>query len=457
MEGFDWYRYAVGGAASRPDSFSRLNPDYAARVAQLIAAADQELGPRALTITSAYRSPELQAQLYEAAVAKYGSPEAARKWVAPPGRSQHNIGMAVDFADASGRLLRDPNSREAQWIAANAARFGLDVPMSWEPWQVELLGGRGGAMPPGSGVTMSTSGGQPMGLLDFNMQPEQPMTLRDRLRSPEAMDGLLTWVNSMRMSPDPNIGAMVKARADRREVKDAVNRTASWLQTLGTPQAIQAAQYMAATGDAGGAVKMALDKPGKPNVFEVNGKLVSEDGTVVYDGGPDQKEAFGSELDLLKVYRGEKDVQSFQGVRDYYERMRSAYETTEASPEAAGAGDIAIVYSYMKMLDPGSTVMQGEYANAQNAGGVDQAVVSVYNSILNGDKLTPEQRRNFLRQADGIYSRVAKNVGTVNQTYGDLARRYGVNPGFMISPPAYQPYGAATSASTVVPYTVINP
>lgn len=147
MNGFDWARYAVGGAASRPDSFTGLNPDYAARVAQMVAAADAELGPRALTITSAYRSPELQAKLFADAVAKYGSEAAARKWVAPPGRSKHNSGMAVDFANAQGSLLRDPNSREAQWIAANAARFGLSVPMAWEPWQVELAGSRGGSTP----------------------------------------------------------------------------------------------------------------------------------------------------------------------------------------------------------------------------------------------------------------------------------------------------------------------
>lgn len=145
----DWSRYAVGGAASRPDSFTGLNPDYASRIAQLVQAADAELGPRALTITSAYRSPELQAKLFADAVAKYGSPELARKWVAPPGRSKHNSGMAVDFANAQGSLLRDPKSREAQWIAQNASRFGLSVPMSWEPWQVELAGARGGQAAPG--------------------------------------------------------------------------------------------------------------------------------------------------------------------------------------------------------------------------------------------------------------------------------------------------------------------
>ena len=148
MDGFDWSKYAVGGAAARGDSFSGLNQDYASRIAALVSAADAELGPGALKITSAYRSPEVQERLFRDAVAKYGSEEAARKWVAPAGKSQHNFGLAVDFADASGNLLRDPDSREARWIAQNAARFGLSVPMSWEPWQVELADGRSGGSVP---------------------------------------------------------------------------------------------------------------------------------------------------------------------------------------------------------------------------------------------------------------------------------------------------------------------
>lgn len=146
MSEFDWSPYAVGGASSRSDSFSGLDPTFAAGVQNMLLAAEQELGPGALKITSGYRSPELQATLYENAITKYGSPEAAGKWVAPPGKSRHNSGRAVDFAGAEGGLLRDASSREAQWIAENAARFGLSVPMSWEPWQVEPSGERGPPM-----------------------------------------------------------------------------------------------------------------------------------------------------------------------------------------------------------------------------------------------------------------------------------------------------------------------
>lgn len=144
---FDWSQYAVGGAAAREDSFTGLRHEMQERVAALLQAAEQELGPGSLRITSAYRSPELQAQLYERALERYGSEAEARRWVAPPGRSQHNFGTAVDFANEGGGLLRDPDSREAQWLRQNAARFGLAVPMDWEPWQVELAGARGQSMP----------------------------------------------------------------------------------------------------------------------------------------------------------------------------------------------------------------------------------------------------------------------------------------------------------------------
>lgn len=160
LMGFDFKPYAVGGA-TRPDSFTRLKPQMQERLAAMLQAADKELGPNSLRITSAYRSPELQGKLYKEALKKYGTEAEARRWVAPPGRSQHNFGNAVDFASAQGGLLRDPNSTEARWLAANAERFGLAVPLSNEPWQVEIAGARSGNISPApEGITLSGGQGQ---------------------------------------------------------------------------------------------------------------------------------------------------------------------------------------------------------------------------------------------------------------------------------------------------------
>ena len=172
----DWTPYAVGGAAARSDSFTGLDPQFAAAVYQMVSDAHAAGVP--LQITSAYRSPEVQAQLYQNALAKYGSEAAARKWVAPPGKSRHNSGTAVDFA-LNGSLIRDANSPAAQWIAANAARYGLAVPMDWEPWQVEPMGSRGGGgvsnTPP---IPQSPAGApqEPQNALAAYGQPEQRQT-----------------------------------------------------------------------------------------------------------------------------------------------------------------------------------------------------------------------------------------------------------------------------------------
>lgn len=131
-------RYAVGGA-TRPDSFTGLRPEFQSALANLFANAPPEV-QNSLRVSSGYRSPGRQAELWEAALAKYGSPEVARKWVAPPGKSQHNHGQAVDLKYLS------PDAQK--WAHANAAAHGLAFPLSNENWHIELAGARDGKVLP---------------------------------------------------------------------------------------------------------------------------------------------------------------------------------------------------------------------------------------------------------------------------------------------------------------------
>lgn len=105
---------APAPAASGSGGF---NPEFSSALNALLQASGGKVW-----VTSGYRSPERQAQLYAAAVKKYGSEAAARKWVAPPGKSQHGMGVAADLGG------------DLDWVRQNAARYGLVQPMSWEPW-----------------------------------------------------------------------------------------------------------------------------------------------------------------------------------------------------------------------------------------------------------------------------------------------------------------------------------
>jgi len=103
-------------------------------------------------IVSGYRSIERQTELWDRELAEWiakGYPseadgatgpntaeEMADNWVARPGHSNHQHGLACDISFVD-------DEAEA-WAHANAHRFGLEFPMDWEPWHIEPIGLAGG-------------------------------------------------------------------------------------------------------------------------------------------------------------------------------------------------------------------------------------------------------------------------------------------------------------------------
>ena len=101
-----------------------------------------------VTINSGARSVEKQEQLWNAALKKYGSPQAARKWVAPPGSSSHNPQTFMGETGGFAADLDYNGSKEAKaWIHENAPYHGLHFRMGHEPWHIEPIGMRGTPKP----------------------------------------------------------------------------------------------------------------------------------------------------------------------------------------------------------------------------------------------------------------------------------------------------------------------
>ena len=97
-----------------------------------------------------------------------------------------------------------------------------------------------------------------------------------------------------------------------------------------------------------------------------------------------------------------------------------------ADPTAAG--DMSLIFGFMKINDPNSSVREGEYATAQKAGSTPQLVRAAYNEALSGIKLGPEQRADFLKVASEIYGSKLTSQTNVNNQYEGLATRFGVKP-----------------------------
>ena len=127
---------SAGVAPTGVGNVDELQPAVARAVRRAIAAAAAD--GVTLRVTSGWRSADEQAVLHAAAIQKYGSPQAARRWVLPSAESEHVRGGAVDVGPPAG----------AAWLARHGVRVGLCRRYDNEPWHFERLAGALGSSCP---------------------------------------------------------------------------------------------------------------------------------------------------------------------------------------------------------------------------------------------------------------------------------------------------------------------
>jgi hypothetical protein len=112
----------------------------------------------------------------------------------------------------------------------------------------------------------------------------------------------------------------------------------------------------------------------------------------------------------------------FITVRDAYARLQ------EAAAKPSAAGDLAMIFNYMKMLDPNSVVRETEFANAQNAAGIPERLRAQWNRALQGERLTEVTRADFLNQAGGQFAAQQAGQKQLEEQFRGVATRAGMDP-----------------------------
>lgn len=135
-----------------------------------------------------------------------------------------------------------------------------------------------------------------------------------------------------------------------------------------------------------------------------------------------------------KALRGEFDekIKDYRALRGTYENMQSAI--ADPSP----AGDISLIFGYMKMLDPTSVVREGEYATAANSGGVGDAIMNAYNKALSGERLTDKQRADFANRAGRMLERSHRQASEDEKRYRTLAEKGKLDPDNVAKLPPFE-------------------
>ena len=148
---------------------------------------------------------------------------------------------------------------------------------------------------------------------------------------------------------------------------------------------------------------------------------------------------FEAETELRKERNQLPTTKDTQTIASAYGKLNSV-----ASKAPSAAGDMSLVFSFMRIQDPNSTVREGEFATAENARGVSESVRNLYNKLQKGERLTEEQRADFLNQSKNLYESQLELQKSTDRQYEELARSRGINPKAVLtefqvqSKPAYK-------------------
>lgn len=114
--------------------------------------------------------------------------------------------------------------------------------------------------------------------------------------------------------------------------------------------------------------------------------------------------------------------------KDFNDTASSYQRMIDSSREPSAAGDLALIFNYMKMLDPGSTVREGEFANAAASGSYGARFQAAANKILSGERLDDSMRADFINRATDLYQGQLSRHKQREGEFQGLAKSYGGDP-----------------------------
>jgi hypothetical protein len=138
----------------------------------------------------------------------------------------------------------------------------------------------------------------------------------------------------------------------------------------------------------------------------------------------------GETLNLEEIVKAERELRNEYVKRseDFKEAQRN-YATIKVSEEEAnGPGDVALITSFMKMLDPGSVVRETEFANARDTAGLLESLGNALKKAETGEFLNPTQRSEFTALAEKYLYAAQNQQLKVRQSLGTTVQNYGLTP-----------------------------
>lgn len=143
-------------------------------------------------------------------------------------------------------------------------------------------------------------------------------------------------------------------------------------------------------------------------------------------GGVDPEKKFTQEEKIRKEYQARTKV---------YGELGTTFSNIESSAKVqTGPGDIALITSFMKMLDPGSVVRETEFATARDTAGLYTRLENSLKKAESGQFLQAKQRKEFVDLAKQYLDSAQKKAGDDKKALNVVVKNYKLNPENVFGP-----------------------
>ena len=113
----------------------------------------------------------------------------------------------------------------------------------------------------------------------------------------------------------------------------------------------------------------------------------------------------------------------------YIESVSTLQKIKDAAKSGTGAGDIALVTSFMKMLDPGSVVREGEFVTAETSTGKFNQMMNLLNKLKTGQRFNDEKERmQFVNLAESFMQAMEKDAKKARRPFESAVKEYKLSP-----------------------------
>jgi hypothetical protein len=129
------------------------------------------------------------------------------------------------------------------------------------------------------------------------------------------------------------------------------------------------------------------------------------------------QKGFDNTLKLRGDFRSEPVYKAYQEVQSAHAQIKQSIAANSA------IGDTAAATKIMKILDPTSVVRESELGMALAATGLLDKVMNYADLIIKGQRLNPQQRKDFAALADALYGESVKAYNAKRGEYQGIAER----------------------------------